>query len=540
MQKLFRILMITLLTAVSASLSAAPVGYSINSDSGSGDSDGLYRIDLATGAEIQRIGTVQSNLLNPRIDVEGLAFAPNGTLYGVDDESLKLFRINLSNALVDPTRDYDISELTKGNNDFGMTFACDGNLYVTSVTRQSLYRLEADGVNGGTAHLVGSEGSLGANISALAAYGNPVRLYGLGNGTAGENASAAPKLYEIDVSNGASTEIGPLGGSVGQYAEGGLAFDGAGQLWAITDRRPVLLPSQVMRINTTTGAASEIRNTSEEGFESLAIDIPRGCAPIGPGENAAFVVQKRFEDSNNTTPVQLNISCTTGHPLEQSLTVLPNEGDFGRFEVQFIVGDFLDGTLNCDIWENTPAGYSPDYDCQSAFGCSTGEGNGPCSFTGVSAGQEDLCLIQNRVDPVAVTVTKDWLYNRDGLVVDDNAVIDLYCSDVFDGDGAILANGDMHWSWLFTGNPANQVATVYPDFAGATECWTTEAPKSSAVETESTCSDPVSIGLGDVDRNCTVSNTVFFEDIPTLGQYGLMLFSALMLLTGLIAVRRTV
>ena len=52
--------MLTLLTAVSASLSAEPVGYSINSDSGSDDSDGLYRIDLATGEEIQRVGTIQS------------------------------------------------------------------------------------------------------------------------------------------------------------------------------------------------------------------------------------------------------------------------------------------------------------------------------------------------------------------------------------------------------------------------------------------------------------------------------------------------
>jgi hypothetical protein len=32
---------------------------------------------------------------------------------------------------------------------------------------------------------------------------------------------------------------------------------------------------------------------------------------------------------------------------------------------------------------------------------------------------------------------------------------------------------------------------------------------------------------------------VFFEGIPSLSEYGLLLFSALMLLTGLFAVRRT-
>jgi hypothetical protein len=197
MQKQLTTLIIILLTALSASLSAAPVGYSVNSDSGSEFSDGLYTIDLDTGQQIERIGTVQSNTLQRRIDVEGLAFAPDGKLYGVDDDSLKLFSISLENALVDPSTDYDISDLTSGNNDFGMTFACDGSLYVTSVADQSLYRLGLDGQT----QLVGGpdKGGLGHNISALAAYGIPVQLYGLSNGTAGEEkTTATPTLYSID------------------------------------------------------------------------------------------------------------------------------------------------------------------------------------------------------------------------------------------------------------------------------------------------------------------------------------------------------
>jgi hypothetical protein len=534
MQKKFRTLMLTLLTVVSASLSAAPVGYSINSDSGSDDSDGLYRIDLATGEEIERIGTIQSSL-KTKIDVEGLAFAPNGTLYGIDDDTLTLFPIDTTNAAIASGSDVVITELSAGDNDFGMTFACDENLYVSSVTKQSLYRVDLDG----TATLIGAEGSLGVNISALAAYGDPIRLYGLGNGTASGGFPASPNLYEIDILTGVATLIGPLGPGVGQYAEGGLSFDDDGQLWAITDRRTLLLPSQVMRINTTTGAASEIRNTSEEGFESLAIAIPRGCAPIGEGENAAFVVQKRFDDDNNITPVQLNIRCNTGIPLEQSLTVLPNEGKFGKFEVKFIVGNFTDGALDCEVWEDAPPGYSPDYDCQSGSSCSTSDGSGPCSFNAVRVGQENLCLIQNRVDPVELTVTKEWLYNREGLVIDDSVAIELYCANVQDGDGAAISDDLMYWSWIFNGNPDSQVATVYPDFTGATNCWTAELPKTSAVESQSTCSDGITINPGDVERNCIVTNTVFFEGIPTLSDYGLMLITALMLLTGLIAVRRT-
>lgn len=536
MKQLLNTLMFTLLTAACGSLSAAPMGYSINSDSGSVNSDGLYQIDLATGTEIQRIGTVKS-VGTPRLDVEGLAFAPGGTLYGIDDDQLTLFPISLTTARIDDTRERSISGLPRGGqNDFGMTFDCDGDLYITSVINGSLYQLDLDG----NTTLQGSEGSLGVNISALAAYGSPTRLYGLGNGLVSEGVKDTPNLYEIDITSGTANLIGALGPAAKDYFEGGLAFDDAGQLWAITDRRPLLAPSQVMRINTTTGAASDVRDTTEQGFESLAISEPRGCAPLGSGEHASFTVQKRFNDGNNITPVQLNIKCNTGLPLEQSLTVLPNDGEFGQFEVKFIVEDFTDGTLDCEVWEDTPAGYTADYDCQSNNSCSTNSGAGPCSFTGATIGQEDLCLIQNYVDPVAVNVTKQWEYTRDELIDDDSAIIDLYCENVYDGDGEPQDNGTMRWSWLFEGSPVTNTATVYPLYTGSTTCWTAEPVYESAVEGESSCAKGVTINIGDVEQTCAVTNTVFFEGIPSLNQYGMILFSALMLLSGLIAVRRTV
>ena len=221
MQKLFKTLMLTLLTAATGSLSAAPVGYSINSDSGSDDSDGLYLIDLDTGATIKRIGTVKTVSADRRIDVEGLAFAPNGTLYGVDDESMKLFGINhLTNALVDPANDHAIKGLTKGRYDFGLTFACDGSLYLTSVSQQSLYQVDPAS---GTTFPIGPPGMLGVNISAIAAHGNPTMLYGLGNGTAGDNAASTPYLYSIDILTNDPTCIIVGGGTSANHY---LAYSG--------------------------------------------------------------------------------------------------------------------------------------------------------------------------------------------------------------------------------------------------------------------------------------------------------------------------
>ena len=534
MQKLIKTMVVMLLTMLSASLAAAPFGYSINADSGSDNADSLYLIDLATGAAT-RIGSVSLPFLDEvKLDVEGLAFAPDGTLYGVDDSSMTLFPLNTDTGQVQIDDEAFITILPfGGGNDFGMTFACDGNLYLTSIATGSLYRLDLNGVP----DLIGP---LGEKISALAAFGNPVKLYGLGNGLDGDGNVDSPNLYQINLETGAATEIGALGAAALEYTEGGLAFDDIGQLWAILDSHENLLtsPSQILKIDTTTGVASDSQFTTEVGHESLAITVPRGC-DIDPNDNlAAFIVQKRFVDGNNITPVELNISCNDGLPLNSSLTVLPNEGVFGEFEVTFIVENFTDGELNCEISEQTPPGYSATYHCQSTADCTTSEDSGPCSFQGVGAGEEDnLCLIQNYVDPVSFTVNKQWLFKSSDVVIDDTARISLFCDNVVDGDGE-YNSGSMSWSWDFEIGNAMHTATVYPNFDGSTRCWAEEKALDSAVESDHGCADPMTVLVGDGPHSCTVINTVFYEGIPTLSHYGLLLFSALLLLTGMIATRR--
>lgn len=435
MQLRFKTLMLTLLATASTTLSAAPVGYSINSDSGSSDYDSLYEVDLGTGVVSAPIGKVQLGPLESGIrkDVEGLAFAPSGDLYGLDDESLKLFRINTANAQVDPSQDFDLrgGDLTVKDNDFGMTFACDRSLYISSVIKEALYRIDIDS-DDTTPQLVGAFDLSGVKISALAAEGSPARLYGLSNGTLGEGGGAPPGLYEINTASGKATLIGLLGNGVAPYAEGGLAFDDAGQLWAITDRSLDLKPSQVMRINKGTGAASDILEISVAGFESLAITTPGDCDPIPPVE--------------------------------------------------------------------------PPVD-----------------------------------EPVILNVAVEWFVDHEDLVADESAEIGLVCQSVEGGDGSVREFDRMFWRFSYVGASSSQAATVYPRLDGSTHCWTVDLLGLSSVESESTCSAraPVSLTAGDTEETCTVSITYFYEGIPSLNQYGLALISALMLLTGLIAVRRT-
>jgi len=263
--------MLCLLLAMAASTAvAAPVGYSVNSDAPDGDA--LHSIDLATGiaTPIGKVKPIGEN--EPvRSDTEGLAFSPNGMLWAVDEESGRLFAINQKTGLV-MTPDVALSGLDylRGN-DFGMTFACDGGLFVSSVAAQTLYVLALNG----TLAKVGGAGKLGVRISALAAWGNPTRLYGLGNGLLADGSRDNRSLYRIDTNTGVATLIGPLGAQAADYYEAGLSFDNEGNLWALTDRGDK--GNQILKIDINTGNATLVSTTQVSGFESLAIAPPGDC-----------------------------------------------------------------------------------------------------------------------------------------------------------------------------------------------------------------------------------------------------------------------
>jgi len=279
MYKLYRYALILAVTLFAINANGAPMAYSVNSDSGNvSTEDSLYLIDLATG-DNQRRGELFTGV-ETRRDTEGLAFDADNTLWGIDDRSMTLFPVDTGNGSINFNNEVQLSGVPAGGgNDFGMTFSCDNTLYITSVATQSLYNLNLQG----NSQVIGSLGSLGVNISAIAATGNPTVMYGLGNGQFDTGNTDSPNLYSIDPNTGIATLIGPLGAAIGAYNQGGLSFDSNGVLWAITDRRIVDgqiadLPSQIMTINTSTGAATLVSSTGEVGFESLAVSRPTGCS----------------------------------------------------------------------------------------------------------------------------------------------------------------------------------------------------------------------------------------------------------------------
>jgi hypothetical protein len=285
MYKNFRFALLIVVSLFAIGANGAPTVYSVNSDSGTANQDNLYTIDLSTGVEKLKGPLVTGIPDDARRDTEGLAIAPDGELWGVDDESRTLFPINKDRGFVKlsgevPLTSFPPQQEVFGGHDFGLTFSCDNTLYVVSVQTQTLHNLQLDG----SSTVIGSTGALGVNISAIAAIGNPTQLYGLGNGTLENGDTDSPNLYSIDVVSGTASWIGPLGDAVSDYDQAGLGFDDKGNLWAITDRRIINennaanKPSEILQIDVSTGTAKVVWTTSEVGFESLAIGPPSACS----------------------------------------------------------------------------------------------------------------------------------------------------------------------------------------------------------------------------------------------------------------------
>jgi len=263
------------LTLAAGCVLADPAGFAVNSR-GFADEDDvhvLWRVDLDSGVT-ERIG--QTGYL----DLEGLALAPDGTLYGADDESKTLVTVNTASGFstavggVRSNMGVSIGQPM----DFGMTFTCDGELLVSSDTERSLFLASLET---GRLERIGEAGSLGAPITDIAAFGD--QLYGIGQGITGADGDFsvdAPNLYRIDRDSATTERIGSLGQAVLPYANAGLAFDAEGRLWALTDRREngvPDIPSEVLRVDLDTGAATKTADADLVGFESLAIAPPSGC-----------------------------------------------------------------------------------------------------------------------------------------------------------------------------------------------------------------------------------------------------------------------
>jgi hypothetical protein len=278
---------------------------------------------------------------------------------------------------------------------------------------------------------------------------------------------------------------------------------------------------------TGTLSAIDLNNTDyAAGNQYFAISIPASSSI------AEFMVTKDFSD-DNPAPVEVFIRCRTGLPLEQNFTISEDT------LVNFVVTEFEPGALDCDISEEpVPAGYVPTYAASAEDGVAAEifDDEEGCHFREIEGGQF-VCEIVNELQPVDVTVTKEWLTDAESQGVPFAATADYDCFNVRMEDGSL---GSISGGLSFFGSVDTEVIeNVHPDFAGTTYCTASEVMTDSAVEPDDSDCDHVPVSL-EGGGSCTIYNTVFFEGIPTLNRHGLAFMALLMLGVGIVGLRRFV
>ena len=255
---------------------------------------------------------------------------------------------------------------------------------------------------------------------------------------------------------------------------------------------------------------------------------------------ATFFVDKSFTDGLNPTEVDVTINCFTGLPLTQTQTVTETQG------VEFVVTDFDSGELDCEITEEELDGYAATYE---PFGPGSYDSEGGCNFQDVDAGADNSCFIVNDAIPVEVEIEKIWVIDGpNGDEVDTSYKLTLYCDAQIEDADQCYGSGSMveaptggfiveSCKKFYGDDSAEFLAHVVPEYPES-HCWVEETVYDSGVEIDNDCSNlVVSAGEG---ASCTITNTVFFEGIPTLNQYGMALLALLMLGVGVVGFRRFV
>ncbi len=243
-----------------------------------------------------------------------------------------------------------------------------------------------------------------------------------------------------------------------------------------------------------------------------------------PGR-AIFLVGKDFSDGN-TAEVAVTLSCNTGLPLQQTTTIA--EGD----PVTFVITDFEDGALNCEVTEMVPDGYTASYDNGSTV---SPDG---CAYNGIGgpATPDNVCVITNSLDQVEVEVSKVWIDDNPQFQAQNVADANWSCSNASIDGGPL--NGNATGSLAFFGNPASDAFLVYPDWDSGTTCEVTEVGLTdSGIEVDDSDCQGLTL-LPGAGASCTIFNTRLYEGIPTMNAYGLAVLVLLMLGMGLVAFRR--
>ena len=257
----------------------------------------------------------------------------------------------------------------------------------------------------------------------------------------------------------------------------------------------------------------------------------------------------RISDQSEAT-VTATLICNTGTPLDQVADISPGIGNNNKFIVEEF--DLSDPAFGCEITISELPGYTILNALANGIG--TQNKNDSCLFDTVSLNPPDTfdnLIVDNRCIfdliplPFKYTIHKDWDFDSDEGV-DQFAMIKWHCNNTEDDisgsvynthGGTYFIDGTQNDEYVVDHLYANPDTSKYP-----TRCFAIETVFDSAIESDQGCfrKGGTVFGFPAEPKHCTIVNSVFFEGIPTLNQYGLAIMALLMLGVGFVGFRRFV
>lgn len=272
--------------------------------------------------------------------------------------------------------------------------------------------------------------------------------------------------------------------------------------------------------------------TVTNGSGTIAGADVDGVAVECVDNTARFSVSKTYSDGN-ADEVEVTLTCNTGLPLEQTFTIAGGDPK----GVTFVVTDIPESGADCAITETgTPSGYTTILN----------DGAG-CAWEDVALGDSFDCAITNVLNSKEVHVIKHWVVDDTDIGSIDPAYrLELFCDGEILG-GTPQGESGLWYRELYSGDSLGFAdhdfqPDVYPNWDGGTNCWVNETVYDNAIETGNGCGTANAPGLlleiSGPEPSCTITNTVFYEGIPILNQFGLAIMSLLMLGIGFVGLRR--
>jgi len=211
--------------------------------------------------------------------------------------------------------------------------------------------------------------------------------------------------------------------------------------------------------------------------------------------------------------VDAELLCSSGSLKEQRFQMI--DGIATRLELE----QFQNAGTSCQLRVSPPFGYSAVYSARSER-VSRANKNG-CQYARISDGDSIYCHIGVVQDKVKLSAYKKWI---GGSGEEDDVRISLECeSGDFSGYRHINEGSPDGWD----------ISNIDP--VGVT-CSVHETPGDTFISDESDCQSLVIFpGRGE---ECTMINTKIVKRIEMLNRYGKAIMIVVMLVAGLIAVRR--